>query len=145
MISKTRVLTQTLKSLACQVRNSSYFVRRGAINWATFPFSRYPRAISIIIDDSSIFGPVKGAFDTANISLEMFTHLADIEEPMDLNDELMEELREDAAWILQTLMSAKDTSDNCVIYKLDRETRVIEASDSNLKVQGIVVTSSVTF
>lgn len=141
--SPRQVVRDTLVKYAKQVRNSGYFVKRGAIVWSSFPFGEHPRAIAIMFDDIGILRQ-KGMTE-AKIGIEMFASMPEGTEP-EIDDGLLDELIEDAEFILQKTIRERDSVGDSVILRLDGETaNVVESHDSTKRVQGIVVTFNVNF
>ena len=145
MSSPRKVALDKVKELAKKVRSGGYFVKRGAINWTTWDFSKHPRAISIQLDRVSLF-KVNG-MNEGTITLEMFARMSSPKEVLpEIEDEVMDELLEDAEEIFLGLMSAEDKQGDSVVTKLEQDsTEVVESHDTSLRVQGIVVTVPVAF
>jgi len=144
VISARKVALDKTKEIAKVVRSGAYFVKRGAINWTTWGWDKYPRAISIQLDDTTLF-QING-INEGTLTLEMFARMKTSKEVPEIEDAIMDELLQDAEEILVGLMDAKDSSGNAVILKLDENTaRAVESHDTTLRVQGIVVTVSVSY
>jgi hypothetical protein len=138
--SPRRVAAESLKFFASTVRGSSYYVKRGAINWANFDFEAHPRAISILFDEQSLLKEI----NDCRVSLEMFSRLPEVETGID--DGLMDELFEDAEYIFRSFVNALDGQGNSVVLSADQPgVRVVEAHDANLGVQGVVVMMNITY
>jgi hypothetical protein len=146
-MSARKDLLLTLKDAAKAVRNQSYFVKRGVINWASFNFGKYPLACSIQMDESTLLFPGLG-MNEAKVTMEMFTYLPDMasDESAEIDDQAMDNLVEDAAAIIDVLLLKKNTEGDPVVFKIDRTTsRIVEAHDTASKVQGVVVMLDVTY
>jgi hypothetical protein len=146
MGSPRRTVLETLRDAARIIRNSVYFAKRGAINWTVHNFEKHPRAIAVMQDDAQLFGDQKSGMKFANMSLEMFARMPERLEVPEIDDVLMDEMIDDAYELLRGLITARDVNDDPVVFKLDQASaRVIESHDVDLKVQGIVVSFSVTY
>jgi len=146
MPSPRLVLMQTLKKLLKDVRNQRYFVKRGCINWTAFPFTRHPFAVSLQMDETSFMKPQTGA-DRAKITFEMFTLMQEPrpEEP-DIEDEVIDEIIADAEEVLFKIQSMRNSQGDPIIFAIDKDTsRIVEAHDTDKKVQGVVVMMEVIY
>lgn len=147
------VLLQALREEAGKLRNGAYYAKRGAINWVTFPFEKYGRAIAIMMDDADLFRKRQSGFKGGSISIEIFAAMPEVkdEDRVEIDDTLMDEIIEDAEGLVSYLETARvtvTTSDGTVpvAYKVDSDAAsYLEAHDASMKVQGIVVQFSVTF
>ena len=147
MVTKTtrREMVDRWRELAEQIRNGIYFVKRGAINWTTFPFVDRTGGIALMIDDGTLFRNTMGMKD-ARCSMEMFRAMPEDEEEPQVDDGLMDELLDDAETILLDLLKSTDSNGDPILFKIDRDTvRFVEAHDTSIKVQGIVVTFNLTY
>lgn len=150
MVAKSprRVMAERWKELAGKARNSSYFVKRGAINWTTFDFETHGGAIALMIDDGSLFRvqSTRG-MKPCRCSMEMFHRLPDpLMESPEIDDGLMDELLDDAEWIINELASSRDSSGDPVVFRIDRKSvTFVEAHDIEVKVQGIVVSFNMEY
>lgn len=144
-MSARKDVTDKIKALAKSVRNSAYFVKRGYINWATFDFTSYPRAISILVDEERLLRDTKG-FADARISLEIFTKIPPSTDPPQIDDGVLDELIDDARWIVEQLEQARNAQGDPVVFKISRNTSaLVESHDATLEVQGIVAIIRVTY
>jgi hypothetical protein len=144
MSSPRAVAMEKIRDLASKVRNGSYFVKRGPIDWAAFPFSDYPRAIAIMID-SATFVKMSGQ-NEAQVALEMFLAVPESSARPQIDDGLMDELIADAESIVLELMRAKDSADFPVVFRLSQETAsFVEAHDMDMGVQGIIVNFTIVY
>jgi len=135
---------RTVRSLCEQVRNGAYFVKRGYINWSTFPFDKHERAIAILVDEESLEPSEKG-FAEARLSFEIFTSIPESENPQ-IDDGILEELIIDARWIVSKLVQARNRQDDPIIYAYKKNTSsIVESHDATLMVQGIVAIIRVTY
>lgn len=140
--SPRRVVMDTLRRLCEEVRGGVYFVKRGPIDWATFPFDSHPRAISILADDLSLFKEL----NEASLTLEIAAQIRTQGEDPGLDDGLMDEFIDDAEWVVRSLIGKDNASGDAVVLKTDLEdSRAIEFHDPQLKVQGIIVNFDVSY
>ena len=147
MSSPRNSMMTTIRNSAEVLRNSSYFVKRGAINWATFPFEEHSKAIAILIDDMSLLGSTTGVGGSKDgkISLEIAARMPDEKDHPSIDDGLMDDLIEDAETIVKDLIAAKD-GDYPIVFHIDKASaRVIEWHDAEVKVQGVVVMFNAIF
>lgn len=143
-MSARKVFLKAMKDAALAVRARRYFVKRGVINWASHDFKTKLFAISLQADDYSFMK--QNGIQDMKFSMEIATSINDIVSPAQLNDDVIEELVDDAEWIFKTVMSQIDTLGDNVALVVDTESaRVIEFHDSSLRVQGIVVTAYVKY
>lgn len=143
-MSARKVVADTLKVLCKRQRGRRYFVKRGVIEWATFDFGAHPRAIGIMFDEIEILRE-SGMYD-AQVTLEMGVALPSAQEPVEVDDGLLDELIEDAEEILKALQQAANGSTEPVIFKLATQTaRVREWHDVDLRVQGVVASVTIGY
>ena len=144
-MSARKDVTQKVKELAKAARNGAYFVKRGYINWSSFPFEKYPRAIAILVDEENLFRDHTG-FADARISLEIFTSIPDSDEDPQIDDGVLDELIDDARWIMESLEQSRNKQGDPIVFKMKRNTSsVVESHDATLMVQGIVAIIQVTY
>lgn len=143
MSSPRRVMLDTLKQICKDTRNGKYFVKRGAINWMSHDFAKMPEAISIQLDRVSLFK--QSGINDGIITLEMFASMKTVKEVPEIEDEVMDQLLEDAEEIFTKLMQAEDGGDAIVLKMEQDSTEVVESHDVSLRVQGIVVSVPVSF
>jgi len=137
------MLTKLLE-LCRKVRNNAYYVKRGAINWSSFPFDVRPLAVSVQVDDFSIL-KISG-MNEGKLTLEMASRMAEETTDPQMDDAEIDRLISDAETIITGLMKAVDTAGDSVLYRLDRESvNVVEFHDTSRMVQGIVVSFFVVY
>lgn len=140
--SPRKIVLDTLRGFCQQVRGGVYFVKRGPIDWATFPFNQHSRAISILVDDQSLFLDI----NVASLTLEFGAQLRSVSDDPGLDDGLMDELTDDAEWVVRSLIDSSNSQGDAVVLRTDlKESRAIEFHDAQLMVQGIVVNFEVSF
>lgn len=144
---------QTLVDLWRKVRSGAYvYVKRGAVNWATFVFEKYPRAVTIVQDECSL---LKSAGNReAAVTFEIMAKIPPkpANDPdrdiIEINDELQDEMILDAEKVLQHFQLKKSSvdSDFSVAYKVITENTVItEVHDPVIAVQGILIPFDIGF
>lgn len=138
--SARRVALEAFKAAAKKVRNGAYFVKRGPINWAVFPFPKHPRAIAITIDTQD-FLPHNGIHN-AEVAIEMAAAMPGDDEEPGIDDGLMDDLTEDAEEIVRQLLTKQDALGDAVALKVVGRS-IDEFHDSELRVQGVIVHLSV--
>lgn len=149
MVAKSarRQMCDRWRELAEQVRNGLYFVKRGAINWTTFPFKDEQGGIALMIDDGQLLRTQRErGMKPARCSMEMFRSLPDLNAIPAIDDGLMDELLDDAEEILTELMKSRTASNDPIVFRIDANSvRFVEAHDTEIKVQGIVVTFNLEY
>lgn len=132
-----------LKELASRIRNARYWVRRGAVDWASFDFSARKHAIALTVDEGPVLPDVEGR-QTFKIGMELFGAMpGDSTESID--DLLMDELWEDAGQLLEQLIQESDERGDSLALKLvASSTKGIETHDAGLQVEGLIVTFTVS-
>ncbi len=135
------VFLDRASSLARQVRNGRYHVRRGAVNWAAWPFERYRSAWSILCDSTTLLGDSDEAgFNVAAISFEIFAKGDTDKDDFGIDDNLMGEFRADARLVLRHLLEQTLPNGDPVVTKLERNSAsATEALDSERGLQGLIV------
>jgi len=142
--SSRRTAMDQLVEIAQQVRNSSYFVKRGAVNWASFPFDKVGRALSISIDTQSL---LEESFDNATVSLEMFGRIEEVSGDIvevGIDDAFMDQIIDDARTIIRSWLRSTNSDGDCCIFMRGKP-QITEAHDTTLMIQGIVVIIEVKF
>ena len=148
MIQKSprRVLMERLKEKAQEVRNGTYFARRGVINWASFPFDTYSRAFSISFDETQFL--TADGIHPARVTIEVAMKIPELKSELDdLDDEAYDEMYEDLQWVVSSMLNEKisNTDGDPVIFKFDRNSVAIEFSDATYGVQGLTFTFGVDY
>lgn len=139
-------LTDALKGLVSafkSVNSGRYTVRRGALNWAAFPFETHPYAVSIQVDETALFSPT-GIYPS-KISIEVATAMPD-EAPTDsqIDDDAMDTLVTDSRSALISWIGARNASGDPLVLKVERlSANVVEFHDASLNVQGIVISLNI--
>jgi hypothetical protein len=111
-------------------------VKRGPIHWATFDFSAMPKAVAILVDDQSFIK--EDGVNDANISFEVAARMATGQQP-EVDDGLLDELIDDAIWVIRSLRQAKNgQGDNVILRLASSAARITEWHDPDVRVQGIV-------
>jgi len=143
MSSPRAFLLQAIKSEAKLVRGGVYFVKRGVIDWSTFPFAERPRAIAVLSDDCSVLKST--GINDMTLSLEMATSMPTGSEP-EIDDGILDELFQDAETLLRKAAERIDSNgDPAAIVLMTESARVVEFHDSRLRVQGIVLTLTASY
>lgn len=138
-----QTLLAHLKTLAMRSRSSSYFVKRGPIEWSTFPFeTKGSRAISIIHAHGN-FLPSDGKH-LSTIAMEAAARTPSREEDTEIDDGLQDELIEDLEEIVFDLQREKDDRGDTVAYVVGKGT-VRGFHDVSLRVQGVTAEFNVSY
>lgn len=136
-----------LRTLAGQVRDGCYEVRRGAIPWATWPWAEKPRAIAIMMDRGTLTGGNRNlpGSDKATITLEIMARFIN-PESQELEEEVIDDVTSDAEWIVCELRAMRDANDDPIVFAVpDSSIDFMEVGDSAVGAEGIVVTMEVTY
>lgn len=132
----------TIRRLATEVRGGAYFVKRGPIDWSSFPFTKHERALAIMVDEQTLFQSI----NTATVTLEVAGQLSNPEDQPELNDGLMDEFTEDLEWIARSLMNSTDDQGDSVITGLNlKDATAIEFHDPQFGVQGMILNFNITY
>ena len=125
------------------ISSRRYFVKRGAILWASFPFTEHPFAVSIQVDEVKFLFPT--GMIPAAISIEVATRIEETQESIpELDDDTIQALIDDTREALSAWLNARDTGGNPFVLKLKtKEASAIEFHDPSILVQGIVVTLNI--
>jgi len=143
LLSSRGQVVQQLRNLCLKVGNSRYkFVKRGPVNWAAFDWAKYESAIAILIDDSMVFPNAKG-ISTMTLSLEIFARLQGF--PEEIDDGLMDKFYADAKQVLTELMQSKNSKGQPFVLRRHPGDNAIESHDSDLGVQGLIVTMIIDY
>lgn len=142
--SARRNALKKLKELWKGARNGVYFVKRGAVNWGTFDFDAKPRAVAILVDRGS-FLRING-INYADVAFEICAQMRATPGEPEIDDELLDELIDDAERVIYDLQESKDKEDNPVVLKVSKDTAEYEEfHDVEKKIQGIIVKVSIEF
>jgi len=145
--SARRVMCDRWKELAKEMRNGTYFVKRGAINWTTFSFEDHGAGIALMVDDGELLRTQRNkGMKPARCSMEITHRLPGEQESPEIDDGLMDELLDDAEWLITELMKSRTAGDDPVVFRIDENSvRFVEFHDIEVKVQGIVVTFNLEY
>lgn len=137
-----RELAERLLVLWRAVHNKRYYVKRGAINWTSHLWDKHPFAVSVGLDDSTFLRPQ----NHATVSFEIFTKLKDPSDAVNGYDEVsQDDLLDDAVQVIQGLSQAVDANGDFIADVLPMSDNAIEAHDTSLGVQGLVINFQVGF
>ena len=154
MASVESIRTRILKKLVdlCRAeRAGAYYVRRGPINWAEFPWGRHAQGIAIITPEFTIMQPIR---QEMTIQMEVAQSMPDEKVDEDesvgggFNDNEIEGLVFDTEQILRQFMESKDTlvTTDDLLLNLDiLNVEVQEMSSADFSIQGIVVTFTIQY
>lgn len=134
--SPLRNMAEYLREQWRAVRGGTYFVKRGPILWADFDFEAQPRAVAILIDDHTFLRDI----NDANVAFELGARMPSGREP-EVDDGLLEELTDDAKWVIRQLVKGTDSVGDAVVLRLEHQSaRIREWHDPDMKVQGVICT-----
>ena len=128
-----------LKTKLSEVRNSAYFVRRGPIDWNAHDWKAKPRAVAVIIDDCTFLRQI----NEASVSFEVFAAIP--KDGDNIDDTLTDELFNDAALVLNSLVTEKDSNGDSIATLLPKSELAIECYDMDLKIQGLIITFTIKY
>lgn len=130
-----------LATEARKIRSGGYVVRRGVIQWLSFDFRKHPLALAIVLDTGTIG---RQDLQSGALALEFGGSMKMDEDSASLDDAILDDMYEDAEFLVRKLAEAKDERGNDVaIVRLPAE--VVEWSDIRKRVGGIVVTFDVRY
>lgn len=140
--SSRKVMMDTFRKLCEEVRGGIHFIKRGPIDWSSFNFDENQRAIAILVDDTSFLKDI----NDASLSFEIAGRMIQPEDRPNLDDGLLDEMIDDAEWIIRSLIDSKDKQGDSVIMKAGfNDARIVEFHDVQLRVQGIIAFIEVSF
>lgn len=145
-MSSRRALMEALTEQAKAVRNGSYFVKRGAIDWADFEFVNHPAAISVQLVSHQLLASGRTGLREGLVAIEIFRRMPEGQARPEIDDALMDQIQDDAESIVDGLIASLDAQGDAVVIKVERDSSSVEeAHDVTLGVQGVVCTLRVGF
>lgn len=140
--SARRNVISAFKDAAAVVHNGRYRVKRGFVNYATFPYDKHPYALAVRIAQEAFIATAQQAESTATHAMEMeleFTKLlADQSEDPSVDEDFLDECYEDAQEIVRQVMKRKDVvGDDVAVHVIGREADPMLSLD--LGIQGLTV------
>ena len=142
--SSRRLMIAGFKDLWKKARNGAYFTKRGPIDWSSYTFEKKARAVSILVDDTSMM-TVDG-ITPASMSFEIGAPINEDRSNPEIDDGLLDELFEDAQLVLEGIQRLQQPgTQEPVILGMDRNVSVVEWHSAELKIQGIVVIFNLKF
>lgn len=143
-LDKLIAIIDAIKSLARAERSGAYFVKRGPIDWAIFPWHRYPRGIAIMMADASFAPP--DSMHTATFLLSAGAKLAEEKEIPEIDDGLQVELIRDLESVVYGLAPMKDSRGDTLAYRAESLTWNIRGwHDASIHAQGVNAQFTLTF
>lgn len=140
MISAYLNVVGKMRALAEELRGRAYYVRRGAINWATFEFQKRERAVSIMVDEATMLR----AMNSLKVTLEFACAIPEQVDAM--NDDMMDQFMVDFEAFADKLVKSVDDKGDAVVHSLDLNTVIaVEFSDFDLQVQGLSVSFQLSY
>lgn len=128
-------IMRTVLQLWREERNSRYFVHRGAINWAGFPFEKHLFAVAVLLDES----PLLRDSGDMRVSFEIFTRIKPDPTKPGIDDLTLDDLREDCQNVLASLRATKRQGEDEKLILGIFPQPAIEAHDvDNMGVEGII-------
>jgi len=102
-------LMAALVEEARKVRGGAYWVKRGYVNWAAFPFSTHPRAMTIALAEEDLIptpGRERPIGETRGTLLfEVAARTPTGDEDLAVDDGLLEEFKDDVVEVLGALLA----------------------------------------
>ena len=144
-MSRRALILAELKKAAEAVHGRRYFVKRGPINWVSFPFADHPFAIAIGVESENLgfLNPDDG-MSSMNLVLEIYTKLEQNPEEPGFDDGLLDEIHADAEALVVGVQAYNDGRGNCLsagVYGV----RAMEIADATMNVQGVVLSFGVDY
>ncbi len=132
-------LLEFLKSAWKSQRNNAYKkVVRGVVNWASFPFEKFDRAVSIHVDRSN-FLEVDCGQNRATVSFEIMGKVPKMDEDGNIDDGLLDEFYADAKRVVELSQLEGNSSGDPLVLNVQRDKNIaLEVRDADLGVQGLV-------
>lgn len=140
-ISRRKLILDKLEELCKVKRTHLYEVRRGIVDWPSFPFDRFPNVISIMTDETSFLREV----NTGAFTLEIMSRLPKgVDQSADVNDKFLT----DAAEIFEELemVGANNGDGDSLILRVDRTKDIaIQVAEPFLGIQGLIATTFIEY
>lgn len=149
---RTRMLDR-LVNICKAERGGAYYVRRGPINWAEFPWHRHSQAISILTPEFTILQPVRQQMNVTmdlvqKMPMESMIMDSETEETHGFDDNEIEGLVFDGEQILRQFMESTDPlfpSDTLVLNLDLLNVDVTEMTNTDFSIQGIMISFTVQY
>lgn len=136
---------RTIKETVKELRGGKYFVIRGALDWANFPFNRWDYACAILMDETTI----RKECNEMTLTLEMGTAMDPPPEENQLpeiNDDKLDHLIEDASSVvLELVQKINNSGDNEALGVKENKINAVEFYDATKRVQGIIVPIPISY
>ena len=145
MSARAELMT-ALKKLCQRAGAARYFVKRGFIDWRYWDYETKPWAISIMMDEQDLLSTDGSGRITATVTLESFTRIKG--EVAEIDDLTLDEMCEHVRDVVLKLQDERSPSnlDYPIIFKLEKSTsKIVEAHDADLKIQGLTASFTVQF
>jgi hypothetical protein len=140
MISAYLNVVKAMKTLAEELRGRVYYVRRGAINWATFDFQKKALAIAIMVDEASMLR----SMNTLKVTFEFACAIPEHVDAVD--DSVMDQFMVDFDTVADKLVKSVDDRGDAIVHSLDLNNVIaVEFSDFDLQVQGLSVSFQLSY
>jgi len=136
-----------------KVRSGAYvYVKRGAVNWATFPFQKYKRCVSIVQDEVSLLKSEGRREAAVTFEIMSLIPVKAVDDPtkdiIEINDVLEDEMIFDAERVLLHLSQAESKIEpgmKVTAKVVTEDSEATEVHDPDIGVQGIVIPFTIGF
>ena len=140
--SARRNLIAAFKDAAKTVRNGRYRVKRGFVNYVTFPYDKNPFVLAIQIPQEPFKATVvqdeASGTTSAEMALEFSCLLPEGDTDPEINEDVLDEFVEDAREIVRQVLKRKDVAnDDVAVNVVGREAEPFMSLD--LGIQGLTV------
>lgn len=143
-MTRKTALMRAIREAAGKLRGGSYFVKRGLIDWASFPWRSHQWGLSIVVEVMGIQGP--DASDPAVIHLAFGTAIPAVLNPPEIDDDAQDQLDADARALLTAVRQSTVTNSfNETIGFGISDVQEREWHDPQYRAQGLVVSFNALF
>ena len=149
-MSTTRsTLLGKLVELCGAARSRAYYVRRGFVDWSSFPWARHARVISIVVPDETLLADANGC-NKATVVMQFVCVLQDEDIQSRVNDTLMDELRADVDEVLRALEAHYTVLDDgglspTLFFINRKDATATEFHDPDSHVQGVLAKVQINY
>ncbi len=130
-----------------QAGGGKYEIRRGPVNWTSWPFEKHPRGASIVVADAAMFFPPESPGREATLHIDLCMALRDWSDPnpAQADDGAVNELFNHARMALQLLSKRQRAGESALFSVNLASARFQELTDDQFTIVVARTTVQVTF
>lgn len=132
-MSKRSQVIAALSDQFRRLRNGSYHIHRGPVNWGAWDWEKHPRAVAVMEDVSPLLLTQDRPI-SAQLALELALRTEDGQFSDETQDAMTQDVREALIGLLRVT-----TSGGNLVHSIT-EIEVTAMTDATIQVQGIIVT-----